>query len=74
MVTNGGAHQYLKGYIDDVCIYNTSLTSYLGQRIFNESRTDYPTTLNKIYVNRAFALAAPWLYFNMLQNAYGVTL
>ena len=74
MVTNGGGRQYLKGYIDDVCIYNTSLTSYLGQRIFNESRTDYPTTLNKIYVNRAFSIAAPWLYFNMLQNAYGVTL
>lgn len=74
LVTNGGAHQYLKGQIDDICIYNTALTTYLGQRVYNESRTDYPTTLNKIQINRAFPIAAPWLYFNMLQNAYGVTL
>lgn len=72
--TNGGQHQYLQGYIDDIAIYNTALASQFGQRIYNESITDYQMTLNKIPLNRTFPIAAPWIYFNTLQNAYGVSL
>ena len=74
LVTNGGSHQYLQGYIDDICLYNTALPTQMAQRVFNESRTEYPTTLNKISINRTFPLRAPWIYYNSLQNAYGVSL
>ena len=55
-------------------LYNTALPTQMAQRVFNESRTEYPTTLNKISVNRTFPLRAPWIYYNSLQNAYGVSL
>lgn len=74
LVTSTSEHQYLQGYIDDICVYNVSLSSQSAQRIFDESRLDYPTTLHKISVNRTFPIAAPWIYFNTLQNAYGVSL
>jgi len=74
LVTNGGAHQYLKGYIDDISIFNTSLGNSYGSRLYAESVAEYPTTLNKIQSSRAFPIASPWLYYNMLQNSYGVSL
>lgn len=74
MVTNGGTHQYLQGYIDDISIFNTSLGNSYGSRLYAESVAEYPTTLNKIQTSRAFPTASPWLYYNMLQNSYGVSL
>lgn len=74
MVTNGGTHQYLQGYIDDISIFNTSLGNSYGSRLYEESVAEYPTTLNKIQSSRAFPIASPWLYYNMLQNSYGVSL
>jgi hypothetical protein len=74
MVTNGGTHQYLQGYIDDISIYNSSLGSSYAQRLYDESVSEYPTTLNKIQSSRTFPIASPWVYYNMLQNSYGVSL
>jgi hypothetical protein len=74
MITNGGTHQYLQGYIDDISIFNTSLGNSYGSRLYEESVAEYPTTLNKIQSSRAFPIASPWLYYNMLQNSYGVSL
>jgi hypothetical protein len=74
MVTNGGTHQYLQGYIDDISIFNTSLGNSYGSCLYAESVAEYPTTLNKIQSSRAFPIASPWLYYNMLQNSYGVSL
>jgi len=74
LVTNGGTHQYLQGYIDDISIYNTSLGTSYGSRLYKESVAEYPTTLNKIQSSRAFPISSPWLYYNMLQNSYGVSL
>jgi hypothetical protein len=74
MVTNGGTHQYLQGYIDDISIFNTSLGNSYGSRLYAESVAEYPTTLNKIQSSRAFPIASPWLYYSMLQNSYGVSL
>lgn len=74
LVTNGGTHQYLQGYIDDISIYNISLGSSFANRLYAESIAEYPTTLNKIQSSRAFPIASPWLYYNMLQNSYGVSL
>ena len=74
MVTNSSTHQYLQGYIDDVSIYNVALGTNYPQRIYNESQSDYPTTLNRFSLSKAFPLASPWLYYTMLQNAYGVAL
>ena len=74
LVTNGGTHQYLQGYIDDISIFNTSLGNTYSLRLYEESIAEYPTTLNKIQSSRAFPIASPWLYYNMLQNSYGVSL
>jgi hypothetical protein len=74
MITNASTHQYLQGYIDDISIYNIALGTNSPQRIYEESRSDYPTTLNRFSLGRAFPLASPWLYYTMLQNAYGVAL
>ena len=74
MITNGGTHQYLQGYIDDISIFNTSLGNSYGSCLYAESVAEYPTTLNKIQSSRAFPIASPWLYYNMLQNSYGVSL
>jgi hypothetical protein len=74
LVTNGGTHQYLQGYIDDISLFSATLGSSYGQRLYDESVTEYPTTLFKIQSSRAFPIASPWLYYNMLQNSYGVSL
>jgi hypothetical protein len=74
LVTNGGTHQYLQGYIDDISIFNTSLGNTYSLRLYEESIAEYPTTLNKIQSSRAFPIASPWLYYNMLQKSYGVSL
>ena len=74
LVTNSGTHQYLQGYIDDISLYNTSLGTSFGTRLYEESVAEYPTTLNKIQSSRAFPISSPWLYYNMLQNSYGVSL
>lgn len=74
LVTNGGTHQYLQGYIDDISIFNSSLSAAYASRLYSESVAEYPTTLNKIQTSRAFPIASPWLYYNMLQNSYGVSL
>lgn len=74
MVTNSSTHQYFQGSIDDISIYNIALGTNYPQRIYNESQSDYPTTLNRFSLSKAFPLASPWLYYTMLQNAYGVAL
>lgn len=74
LVTNGGTHQYLQGYIDDISLYNTSLGASYGSRLYIESVAEYPTTLNKLQSSRAFPISSPWVYYNMLQNSYGVSL
>jgi hypothetical protein len=74
MVTNSSEHQYFQGSIDDISIYNIALGTNYPQRIYNESQSDYPTTLNRFSLSKAFPLASPWLYYTMLQNAYGVAL
>jgi len=74
MVTSSSTHQYFQGYIDDISIYNIALGTNYPQRIYNEARSDYPTTLNRFSLGKAFPLASPWLYYTMLQNAYGVAL
>lgn len=74
LITNGGSHQYLQGYVDDICIFNRALTTPYPFRIYEESRLGYPNTLNRFAIGQPYPISSPWLYFYMMQNSYGVTL
>jgi hypothetical protein len=67
-------HYYFSGKIDDVSIYNVALSSAYAQRIYNESRTGYLTTLMQIRLDDPSRISFPWVYQTLLQNTYGVTL
>jgi hypothetical protein len=74
LLTNGGSHQYLQGYVDDICIYNWELLTPNPFRIYEESLLGYPNTLNRFALGQPYPIASPWLYIYMMQNSYGVTL
>jgi hypothetical protein len=74
LVDSSTNHHYLSGFIDDVCFYNVAPPSSYAFRIYEESRTGYYNTLNRIKLSRAFNLSSPWLFYTMLQNTHGVAL
>jgi hypothetical protein len=74
MVDSSSNHYYLSGIIDDICIYNIDLPSFYAYRIYEESRLGYPSTLHRMRITRPFHIGAPWAYYTMLQNTYGVAL
>lgn len=65
---------YMSGQLDDICIYQNSAGSNFAFRLYEESRLSYPTTLNRIRINRTFSISAPWVYFSILQNTHGVSI
>jgi hypothetical protein len=67
-------HHYLSGFVDDVCFYDIAVLSSYAFRIYEDSRTGYYNSLNRLNLSRAFNTSSPWLFYSMLQNTYGVAL
>jgi hypothetical protein len=74
MIDSSSNHHYLSGFVDDICFYNIALVSAYAFRIYEDSRTGYHNTLNKLTLSRAFYPSSPWIYYSVLQNTYGVSL
>lgn len=74
LVTNGNQNQYFQGYVDDISIHSAALGLIYPFRTYEESSLGYQNALNRFMISDAFYLGKPWVYFNVLQNNYGVTL
>jgi hypothetical protein len=74
MVDESSNHYYLSGSIDDICIFNTALNSAYALRIYEESRRGNLNTLNRINILSKEIAGLPWVYYNVIQNTYGVSL
>jgi hypothetical protein len=74
LVDSSSNNHYLSGFVDDICFYDKALVSSYAFRIYEDSRTGYYNTLNRLNLSRAFDMSSPWIFYTMLQNAYGVAL
>lgn len=74
MLDESSNHYYLSGLIDDVCIFNTALNSAYALRIYEDSRKGNLETLNRVNILGREISGIPWVYYNVIQNSYGVSL